>query len=87
MLQGCIVVSLIFMHRTRTVSPLKAPDTPLDITVHFEKGLPVKVVTPQKTVTESLELFNLLNALGKEHGIGRVVSCPFRSRLGPWEFV
>ncbi|KAG5938560.1 hypothetical protein E4U59_003696 [Claviceps monticola] len=57
---------------TRTVSPLKAPDTPLDITVHFEKGLPVKVVTPQKTVTESLELFNLLNALGKEHGIGRV---------------
>ncbi|KAG5960106.1 hypothetical protein E4U57_000265 [Claviceps arundinis] len=57
---------------TRTVSPLKAPDTPLDITVHFEKGLPVKVVTPQKTVSESLELFNLLNALGKEHGIGRV---------------
>ncbi|KAG5914890.1 hypothetical protein E4U61_005227 [Claviceps capensis] len=57
---------------TRTISPLKAPDTPLDITVHFEKGLPVKVVTPQKTVTESLELFNLLNALGKEHGIGRV---------------
>ncbi|KAG5919198.1 hypothetical protein E4U42_006587 [Claviceps africana] len=57
---------------TRTVSPLKAPDTPLNITVHFEKGLPVKVVTPQKTVTDSLELFNLLNALGKEHGIGRV---------------
>ncbi|KAG6010522.1 hypothetical protein E4U21_005873 [Claviceps maximensis] len=57
---------------TRTVSPLKAPDTPLDITVHFDKGLPVKVVTPQKTVTDSLELFNLLNALGKEHGIGRV---------------
>ncbi|GAB0138132.1 hypothetical protein EsDP_00006376 [Epichloe bromicola] len=57
---------------TRTVSPLKAPDTPLDITVHFNKGLPIKVITPQKTVTESLELFNLLNALGKEHGIGRV---------------
>ncbi|KAG6106154.1 hypothetical protein E4U31_000992 [Claviceps sp. LM219 group G6] len=57
---------------TRTVSPLKAPDTPLNITVHFETGLPVKVVTPQKTVSESLELFNLLNALGKEHGIGRV---------------
>ncbi|KAG6122617.1 hypothetical protein E4U13_001703 [Claviceps humidiphila] len=57
---------------TRTVSPLKAPDTPLNITVHFEKGLPVKVATPQKTVSESLELFNLLNALGKEHGIGRV---------------
>ncbi|QPG94039.1 hypothetical protein C2857_004258 [Epichloe festucae Fl1] len=48
---------------TRTVSPLKAPDTPLDITVHFDKGLPIKVVTTQETVTESLELFNLLNAL------------------------
>ncbi|KAK7397714.1 argininosuccinate synthetase [Neonectria punicea] len=57
---------------TRTVSPLKAPDTPLDITVHFDKGLPVKVVTPEKTVTDSLELFILLNALGKEHGIGRI---------------
>ncbi|KAM4058621.1 arginosuccinate synthase domain-containing protein [Hirsutella rhossiliensis] len=57
---------------TRTVSPLKAPDTPLDITVHFDKGIPVKVVTPQQTVTDSLELFTLLNALGKEHGVGRI---------------
>ncbi|WYZ34840.1 hypothetical protein EsH8_I_001116 [Colletotrichum jinshuiense] len=57
---------------TRTVSPLKAPDAPLDITVHFDKGLPVKVVTPQQTATDSLELFTLLNALGKEHGVGRI---------------
>ncbi|TIC91876.1 Argininosuccinate synthase [Colletotrichum higginsianum] len=32
-----------------TVSPLKAPDVPLDITIHFEKGLPVKVITPEQT--------------------------------------
>ncbi|OBR07768.1 Argininosuccinate synthase [Colletotrichum higginsianum IMI 349063] len=32
-----------------TVSPLKAPDAPLDITIHFEKGLPVKVITPEQT--------------------------------------
>ncbi|KAI0472197.1 argininosuccinate synthase [Xylariaceae sp. FL0804] len=57
---------------TRTVSPMKAPDTPLDITIHFEKGIPVKVVTPKETATNSLELFTLLNALGKEHGVGRV---------------
>ncbi|KAL2107316.1 hypothetical protein VUR80DRAFT_5410 [Thermomyces stellatus] len=57
---------------TRTVSPLSAPDTPLDITIHFEKGIPVKVVTPQQTATDSLELFELLNALGKEHGVGRI---------------
>ena len=59
------------------MSPLKAPDLPLDITVHFDKGLPVKVVTPQQTATDSLELFNLLNALGKEHGVGRIVSVFF----------
>lgn len=57
---------------TRTVSPLKAPDSPLDITIHFDKGLPVKVVAPEQTATESLELFTLLNALGKEHGVGRI---------------
>lgn len=57
---------------TRTVSPMQAPDTPLDISIHFDKGIPVKVVTPTQTVTESLELFTLLNALGKEHGVGRI---------------
>ncbi|KAJ3947508.1 argininosuccinate synthetase, partial [Colletotrichum tropicale] len=51
-----------------------APDAPLDITVHFDKGLPVKVVTPQQTATDPVELFGLLNALGKEHGVGRIVS-------------
>ncbi|KAJ0350951.1 hypothetical protein KNSL1_003621 [Colletotrichum chrysophilum] len=55
---------------TKTVSPLQAPDAPLDITVHFDKGLPVKVVTPQQTATDPVELFGLLNALGKEHGVG-----------------
>ncbi|WDK21980.1 arginosuccinate synthase [Colletotrichum graminicola] len=59
---------------TMTVSPLKAPDTPAHITIHFEKGIPVKVVTleTQQTVTDSVEVFKLLNALGKEHGIGRI---------------
>ncbi|KAG5979510.1 Argininosuccinate synthase [Claviceps digitariae] len=31
---------------TRTVSPLKAPDTPLNVTMQFDEGLPVKVATP-----------------------------------------
>lgn len=75
---------LIIVHRTRTVSPLSAPDTPLDITVHFDKCIPVKVVTPKQTVTESLELFELLNALGKEHGVGRIVSIrPLRKLRTP----
>ncbi|KAK2769645.1 argininosuccinate synthase [Colletotrichum kahawae] len=57
---------------TKTVSPLKAPDTPLDITIHFEKGTPVKVVTPHHTATDSVELFELLNRIGGEHGVGRI---------------
>ncbi|OHE96017.1 argininosuccinate synthase [Colletotrichum orchidophilum] len=57
---------------TKTVSPLKAPDTPLDITIHFDKGIPVKVITPQQTATDAVELFGLLNAIGKEHAVGRI---------------
>ncbi|MBE3041766.1 argininosuccinate synthase, partial [Candidatus Bathyarchaeota archaeon] len=54
----------------------QAPDTPLDITVTFDKGIPVKVDVPstQQSSADSVELFILLNNLGKEHGIGRVVS-------------
>ncbi|KAH0422748.1 hypothetical protein CcaCcLH18_12625 [Colletotrichum camelliae] len=65
---------------TKTVSPLQAPDAPLDITVHFDKGLPVKVVSPQQTATDPVELFGLLNALGKEHGVGRIY--PYHSFIG-----
>ncbi|TDZ29311.1 Argininosuccinate synthase [Colletotrichum spinosum] len=59
---------------TMTVSPLKAPDVPAHVTIHFEKGVPVKVIALEadKTVTDSVEVFTLLNALGKEHGVGRI---------------
>ncbi|CAI0650538.1 unnamed protein product [Colletotrichum noveboracense] len=57
---------------TKTVSPLNSPDAPLDMTIHFEKGTPVKVVTPQQTATDSVELFGLLNRIGGEHGVGRI---------------
>jgi argininosuccinate synthase len=57
---------------TMTQSPLSAPDSPTNITVSFEKGIPVKVVTPDKTYTDSVELFTALNKLGYTHGIGRI---------------
>ncbi|KAF0322687.1 argininosuccinate synthase [Colletotrichum asianum] len=57
---------------TKTVSPLNALDAPLDITIHFEKRTPVKVVTPQQTATDSVELFGLLDRIGGEHGVGRI---------------
>ncbi len=57
---------------TRTVDPTDAPDRPYGFTIHFEKGIPVKVVTPEQTVTGSLELFKLLNKIGHDNGVGRV---------------
>ncbi|KAF1808952.1 argininosuccinate synthase [Eremomyces bilateralis CBS 781.70] len=57
---------------TRTDDPMKAPATPQDVTIIFEKGLPVKVISEGKEVTDSLELFIFLNAIGKKHGIGRI---------------
>ncbi|CZR38816.1 putative arginosuccinate synthetase [Fusarium proliferatum ET1] len=57
---------------TQTVDPLEAPDKPLDFTVYFEKGLPVKVTTPDQEATDSVELFKLLNKIGHDHGVGRI---------------
>ncbi|KAK1978694.1 LOW QUALITY PROTEIN: argininosuccinate synthase [Colletotrichum cereale] len=54
---------------TKTVSPLKALDTPLNITIHFNKGIPVKVVTLQQTLTNAVKLFGLLNKISSEHGV------------------
>lgn len=58
---------------TRTVDPLDAPTTPQKFTVHFEKGLPVKVdVEGQGPITGSVEIMNILNKIGHDHGVGRV---------------
>ncbi|POR32399.1 Argininosuccinate synthase [Tolypocladium paradoxum] len=58
---------------TRTVDPLDAPDKPYYFTVHFDKGIPVKVVTEdKKEATESVELFKLLNKIGHDNGVGRI---------------
>lgn len=55
-------------------SPEKAPDTPEHITLTFTKGLPtkVKIQSSGKEVTDSVEIFDTLNLLAREHGIGRV---------------
>ena len=55
-----------------TDDPRKAPDQPQDVTIYFDKGLPVKVVTAKAQWTDSVELFTALNRIGSEHGIGRV---------------
>jgi len=60
-----------------TVDPTRAPDTPEDFTLFFEKGLPTKLIYPdgkggQKTITDSVDLFLTTNAIARRHGVGRV---------------
>jgi argininosuccinate synthase len=52
-----------------TKSPKQAPDTPGEVTIGFEKGIPVSV--NGKTM-KAFELLETLNAIGAEHGIGRI---------------
>jgi argininosuccinate synthase len=57
---------------TMTDNPMTAPNDPADITISFEKGLPVKVVSKEGTYTDSVELFTALNQIGRVHGVGRI---------------
>ncbi|KAJ9193588.1 hypothetical protein DTO166G4_2691 [Paecilomyces variotii] len=56
----------------KTVDPRQAPDEPTDITISFEKGIPVKLVAQGKEITDSVEIFVALNEIGRENGIGRI---------------
>ena len=56
----------------QTTSPMQAPDEPERISITFQDGNPVKLQTPETTITDSLDLFLELNRLGGKHGIGRL---------------
>lgn len=55
-----------------TVDSLTAPNEPTEIKLQFEKGIPVKLTTPERQLTDSVELFQELNKIGCIHGIGRI---------------
>ncbi len=59
---------------SHTVSPEEAPDIPTKIVLEFKDGIPVKVtnVGDGTTKTDPLELFEYLNQVGRENGIGRL---------------
>lgn len=57
-----------------TISPLKAPHKETKLVIEFKQGIPVKVIDKTNKVTETdpLKLFQYLNKVGGENGIGRV---------------
>ncbi|MHC4942851.1 MAG: argininosuccinate synthase [Planctomycetota bacterium] len=59
---------------SKTLSPEKAPDKPVKIVIEFKDGIPVRVENlDDGTIKEKpLELFQYLNRLGSENGIGRL---------------
>jgi len=54
---------------TWTVDPNNAPDTPTDVTIAFEKGIPVSV---DGEALGAAALLTRLNELGAKNGVGRV---------------
>jgi argininosuccinate synthase len=52
-----------------TKSPKEAPDTPGEVTIAFEKGIPVAV---NGKALSGAAVVETLNAIGAEHGIGRI---------------
>ena len=57
-----------------TLSPEKAPDKATELSIEFEKGIPVKLSdkTNKISYTDPLKLFTYLNAVAGKNGIGRV---------------
>jgi argininosuccinate synthase len=52
-----------------TKSPKDAPDKPADVTIGFERGIPVSVNGKRSS---AVDLLSSLNQTGGEHGIGRI---------------
>ncbi|KAH3898801.1 argininosuccinate synthase SCDLUD_005139 [Saccharomycodes ludwigii] len=52
--------------------PSDAPNEPQDLTIFFEKGLPVKLVIGEKKYTTPLEIFHAASSIARKHGVGRI---------------
>lgn len=59
---------------TKMVIPQDAPDKETRLEIQFKDGIPVKVVNKEENIvkTNALDLFNYLNKVGGENGIGRL---------------
>ncbi len=52
-----------------TKNPELAPNKPLDLTITFQQGVPVKI---NNKMLSPVELVKQLNSIGSEHGVGRI---------------
>ncbi|KAL8946310.1 MAG: hypothetical protein Q9222_007276 [Ikaeria aurantiellina] len=63
---------------TRTVDPRAASDVPVDLTISFQQGIPTRLTvdkgntTQKNEYTDSIELFDALNEIGRMSGVGRI---------------
>ncbi|CCC69353.1 hypothetical protein NCAS_0C03630 [Naumovozyma castellii] len=61
-----------------TVDPMDAPDQPQDLSIDFQRGLPVKVAykCPKTgkdvSVTKPLDIFETVSKLARANGVGRI---------------
>ena len=55
-----------------TSSLESAPGSPEPLSIEFKAGLPVKVTVGSATHVDPVEIFLVLNSLGRKHGIGRI---------------
>lgn len=57
-----------------TVGPEKWPNSPDELLIDFEAGIPVRVknTATSKEITDAVEIFEYLNEIGGKHGVGRI---------------
>ncbi|XP_031573087.1 argininosuccinate synthase-like [Actinia tenebrosa] len=57
-----------------TKDPITAPDKPAIVEIEFKKGVPIRVknLDDQTSKATPLEIYQYLNTIGSEHGVGRI---------------
>jgi len=57
-----------------TVGPEKWPDSPEELSIEIEKGIPIKVTnnSTKQVIEGSVGIFSYLNDVGGRHGVGRI---------------
>jgi len=63
---------MVLKKKTREIKD--TPDQPVNLSISFKEGIPVKVRNEDsgEEFSDSLELFLYLNKIGGEHGVGRI---------------